>query len=146
MNNHDEAKNNALIALNIRQSIYDFNHPDLAEPLILLARIALVENKFEEAERYSIDALNIYQNTFPENHWLVADAEGQLGLCRALSGDYAEAEPVVLASYETIQTHRGVKGRRTRDSLERVIRFYELWDRPEQASAHRARLEAINER
>jgi serine/threonine protein kinase/tetratricopeptide (TPR) repeat protein len=75
----------------------------------------------------------------PERHWMTADAESRLGGCLSAQARYAEAEPLLLASYQTLQRARGAPPRRRAEAWEQLVHLYEAWQKPEQVAAWRAR-------
>lgn len=66
-------------------------------------------------------------------------AQGVLGACLTRLGRYDEAEPLMLGSYEQLQSQRGDADPYTRDALNNLIRFYERWGKPDRAAHFRAR-------
>ncbi|MEM7357283.1 MAG: hypothetical protein AAF657_41090, partial [Acidobacteriota bacterium] len=59
------------------------------------------------------------------------------GACLVRLGRFAEAEPLLLASFEALDGQRGPKGYRQM-ARARVVELYERWDQPQAAAAYRA--------
>ncbi|QDV39520.1 hypothetical protein [Tautonia plasticadhaerens] len=89
------------------------------------------------------ECLAIRTKATPDD-WTRYDATGLLGGSLLGQGQYGEAEPMVVRGY------RGMKEResqitvpdryRLRESAMRVIRLYEAWDKPKDATEWKARL------
>ena len=60
---------------------------------------------------------------------------------------YADAEPLLLRGYEGVKRREATipepfRKRRLSESLERLVRLYEAWDKPDEAARWRKALEA----
>ena len=87
--------------------------------------------------------LRIREKATPDD-WRRYDAMSLVGGMLLGQNDYAAAEPLIVPGYE------GMKARelriampdrpRLREAAERVIRFYEQWNKPDQATSWKARL------
>lgn len=64
-----------------------------------------------------------------------------LGEALAGQGRYAEAEPLLVEGYEKMAPPKSAVSRK-REALERVIKLYETWGKPEEAARYRALLAA----
>jgi tetratricopeptide (TPR) repeat protein len=117
--------------------------PLLADDLVQLARNLLGQSRWSESEPLLREALAICERALP-NDWVRYDVMSLLGGALLGQGRYAEAEPLIVAGYE------GMKAREARimvwdradlrAAAERVIRLYEEWNQPEQATAWKAKL------
>ena len=96
--------------------------------------------RFGEAAELLRGCLATRQKSLPEGHWLIADTVSQLGGAVAGGGKFAEAEPLLLDGYAGMADNRRVLPDRKRQAIERIIRLYEAWDKPDQASEWRQRL------
>jgi hypothetical protein len=112
----------------------------LADDLAALARNLLNQRRWSEAEPLSRESSAIRTH----NDWLRFDAMSLLGGALLGQGRYAEAEPLVVAGYEKMKARESriaVPERfRMREAAERVIRLYEEWNKPEQATAWKAKV------
>ena len=61
----------------------------------------------------------------------MAVARSTLGLCLTEAGRYAEAEPLLTESYETLRATHGADDDRVETARERVVQLYDAWGRPE---------------
>jgi tetratricopeptide (TPR) repeat protein len=103
-----------------------------------------LQHRDGEAEAYIREALAFYQKEFPQMprtfYW-----ESVLGAVLLGQQRYAEAEPHLLQGYEGIQrqgaTHHS-EPLELIEAAERVVRYYEATNQPEQARAWREKLKA----
>lgn len=100
------------------------------------------QRRFAEAERYAREAQENIARSLGTEHWRHAGAGRTLGVSLAGQRRFAEAETVLLASYEALRTSRGDANRTTRLALARVVELYEAWGRRETAATYRERLGA----
>ena len=99
------------------------------------------EGRFGEAAEVLRGCLAMRQRELPAGHWLIADTNSQLGGAVAEEGNFTEAEPLLLEGYAMLKEHpRAPKDRRLR-AIQRIVRLYESWHKPDQASEWRRRLE-----
>jgi hypothetical protein len=74
---------------------------------------------------------------------MLEDSESRpptLGECLTIEKHYNEAEPLLLASYESSKSSQGASNPRTQIALQRLITLYENWGRLDAADAYRAKL------
>jgi serine/threonine protein kinase/tetratricopeptide (TPR) repeat protein len=112
-------------------------HPTISHALNGLARVLLERGEPREALDLSRRALSIRRDAFPSQHWRIAESEGCVGACLTALGRFAEAEPLLLASYRALDARFGTDDRRLRLAASRVARLYEAWGRPQQAARYR---------
>ena len=76
----------------------------------------------------------------PAGHWYEALVRSWLG--EALLGlrRFAEAESELRAAYEDLRQALGDLNPRTQKTIQRLVRLYEAWDKPDDADTFRARL------
>jgi hypothetical protein len=116
--------------------------PDiLARDLASLGGQLLEQSRWSEAEPLSRDCLTIRANTTPDD-WVRYNAMSLLGEALAGQGRLAGAEPLLVQGYDGMkacETRIPVPNRlRLREAAERVVRLYEDWNKPEQATAWKA--------
>ncbi|MBU0617636.1 MAG: serine/threonine-protein kinase, partial [Planctomycetes bacterium] len=119
--------------------------PSLGASLVLRSEALMTEGRFEEAAAQLRGCLATRQKALPEGHWLIADTTSQLGGAVAGARKFAEAESLLLDGYAGMQDNRQVPPEYKRRAIQRIIRLYESWDKPDQASAWRRRLGAVAE-
>ena len=67
---------------------------------------------------------------------MVASSNGALGESLRLQKRYAEAEPVLLESYNTLKSTAGEQWPRTKEVRQSLRALYEDWHKPEKAVAY----------
>lgn len=72
---------------------------------------------------------------------LMHNVESVLGSCLAGMGQYDEAEPLLLESYEILRNDATAPNIRVRQSLQRIVEFYEATNKPDLAAQWRSKLE-----
>jgi hypothetical protein len=72
-----------------------------------------------------------------ESRWTYHWVSGLLGACLAGLGNFEEAEPLLLESYEQMDPPEALRMHK-RDALERIVSLYEAWGREDRAAEWRA--------
>ncbi len=135
----DEAAELYQDVLAIRRSAANPNPADIAASATLLGSVLTQAGRPADAEPLLREALETRTNLLPPDHWLLANTRSLLGACLIAQTRYDEAEPLVVAGYEQMNPPPAAS-KRKREALERVIRLYTAWDKPDQASEYRAKL------
>jgi hypothetical protein len=99
------------------------------------------EGRFGEAAELLRGCLAMRQRELPVGHWLIAETNSQLGGAIAEEGRFTEAEPLLLEGYATMKEHPWAPTDRKLRAIRRIVRLYESWDKPDQTSEWRRRLE-----
>jgi tetratricopeptide (TPR) repeat protein len=117
--------------------------PLLADDLAGLGRNLLNQERWSEAERLLREGLEIRGTASPDD-WRRFAAMSLLGGALWGQGRHAETEPLIVQGYE------GMKAREPRipatsrfllrEGAVRVVRLYEAWGKPEEATAWKAKL------
>jgi hypothetical protein len=99
--------------------------------------------KFQEAEPHARECLNIRAKIMTD-HWLRYNAMSLLGGALGGQGKHEEAEPLLLAGYRGMHQRRdkipGLGRIRLNQAMQRIVRLYETWDKPELAAEWKQRL------
>ena len=100
--------------------------------------IALVkQQKWGEAESVLKPCLALREKGQPDN-WTTFNTRSLLGDCLLAQARYAEAEPLIIAGYEGMNTREAKIPALSRPYLDeaagRVVRLYEAWGKPEKAA------------
>jgi serine/threonine protein kinase len=111
-----------------------------ATALMVQGLIYSQTSRIDEAEKLLREAVRIRAANMPETHFLRATANGALGEFLTAQKRFPEAEPFLVASYESLKKSQAENSPRTRLALQRLVRFCEAWDKPEQAASYRALL------
>jgi hypothetical protein len=103
----------------------------------------LEQAQCSQAEPLLREALAIRVQATPDD-WRRYEAMSLLGGSLVGQGRYTEAEPLVVDGHEGLKARAAripaPEGFRLREAAERVIRLYEEWNQPEQATAWKAKL------
>ncbi|MEP0547361.1 MAG: serine/threonine-protein kinase [Rhodothermales bacterium] len=105
-----------------------------------LGRLFHLRGEPEAAEAAYREGLAVLRGALPAGHQTIAHNEGRFGLLLLEQGRFAEAEPLLLASFEGIGTARGADHPDTREAARRLIELYEAAGRPDDADRYRAEL------
>jgi eukaryotic-like serine/threonine-protein kinase len=115
----------------------------LAADLAALGRNLLNQQRWAEAEPLLREALAILQKAAADD-WSRYDAMSLLGGALLGQGRLAEAEPLVVPGYEGMKAREARIAAPSRFSVraaaERVVRLYEAWNKPGQATQWKAKL------
>jgi hypothetical protein len=115
----------------------------LAHDLSQLGRNLLKPARGSQAESLLNACLTIREKATPDD-WSRYDALSPLGESLLVQDRYVESESLIVAGYEGMKAHEDripVPDRfRLREAAERVVRLYEEWNKPEQATARKAKL------
>jgi serine/threonine protein kinase/Flp pilus assembly protein TadD len=161
---HGTGHSDTLITQNrLAQTLLAEQQPDRAEPLlrealrlyrqapspdayqtsttlVLLGQALVARDQAAEAEPHLQEALAIRRRILGAGDIMTANVESILGDCLRAQGRYAEAEPLLLHGYEVLAKSEEFPPR-WRDAVDRLIRLYEAWPKPEQAATWRSRRE-----
>jgi eukaryotic-like serine/threonine-protein kinase len=127
-------------SLQMRRKLLPKGHFHIAHSLVGLGRLLTERGEARNAEPLLHEAVENYRNALPAGHWLTADAESVLGGCLVALKRYEEAEPLLTKSYPILKASRGERAARTRQALDRLIRFYQAWGKPDKVAQYRALL------
>jgi hypothetical protein len=117
--------------------------PALATDLAMLGLDLMGQAKWPEAEPILRECLAMREKVAAES-WQRFNTMSQLGGALAGQGRFAEAEPLVVRGYEGMAARRATispagKPRLSEAEL-RLVRMYEAWGKPEDATRWKARL------
>jgi eukaryotic-like serine/threonine-protein kinase len=94
------------------------------------------------AEPYLREALRAHSRQLPDTSLSVAETKAALGECLMEQKRYAEAEGWLLQSYESLKASQVAQSPRLKTALNRLVRLYDTWRKPELAAPYRAALSA----
>jgi serine/threonine protein kinase len=127
-------------ALRIYRESFGPYYDNYPTALIINGLILAKTGQPEEGETILREAVKIRTDLLPKGHYWVALANSALGECLTIEKRYNEAEPLLLASYESLKSSQGASNPRTQIALQRLITLYEKWGRLDAASAYRDKL------
>lgn len=90
-----------------------------------------------EGEPFLREALAVREKVAAKGDFIVAHTSSMLGECLTAQKRFAEAEPLLLTSYDDLKAKLGDQHRRTVDARQRLAKLYEDWNKPEQAAPFR---------
>lgn len=132
-------------ALAIWRKTLPEGHSDIGNVTAGLGLVLSARGAFDEAEPLLRESLTIRNATLPEGHWQRFGSMSALGAALAGQGRFAEAEPLLIRGYEGLRDQPQVAQKRKQQALQRIIEFYEYWNRSELASRWRAELTSPNQ-
>src|SRR5713226_2044687 len=124
-------------ALEIQQRTLPKESPYFAAAWTVLGKTLTQTGRAVEAERYLRDALALRTRTVKNGHWSIATTEGALGECLAAQRHNAEAEAMLIESYNSLKASQGEQNPRTVEARHRLVKFYEAWAKPAEAARYR---------
>jgi serine/threonine protein kinase len=95
------------------------------------------EGKAAEGETYLREALAIRKKVLPPDDSMIPSAASGLGECLTAQKRYAEAEPLLTDSYNELKSKLGEQNKRTVEARQRLVKLYELWEKPDLAARYR---------
>ena len=113
---------------------------NFATALMVQGMIYSETNKIDEAEKLLREAVRIRSENMPETHFLRATANGALGEFLTGQKRFAEAEPFLLSSYESLNKSQAANSPRALRARQRLANLYAAWNKPDQALRYRAML------
>jgi eukaryotic-like serine/threonine-protein kinase len=130
-------------ALARRRKAVKPDSPLLAADLDGLGRNLLNQERWSEAETVLREGLAIREKATPDD-WQRFAAMSLLGGALLSQGRHAEAEPLIVQGYQGMKAgeSRIKVPERTllREAAERAVRLYQEWNKPDQASAWKAKV------
>jgi serine/threonine protein kinase/tetratricopeptide (TPR) repeat protein len=126
-------------AVSIAEETLGKDHFSRGVMLRNLASVLIMEGKASEGEARAREALAIFRAKTPDS-WRVADAESVLGGCLAAQRRFAEAEPLLTASYPILAKDPGDGAKHAPEALKRIVDLYTAWGKPEKAAEYQGRL------
>jgi tetratricopeptide (TPR) repeat protein len=108
-------------------------------PTVLIFKGLILDKtgKSTEGERILRDAVKLRTDSLPKEHFWVAVAKGALGECLMTQKRFAEAEPLLVETYVSLNSHLGKADPRTTEASRRLVTLYDLWGKPMQAAQYR---------
>ncbi|MCJ7691709.1 MAG: tetratricopeptide repeat protein, partial [Clostridiaceae bacterium] len=85
-------------------------------------------------------AIEIQQKRLPDKHWRTALTKSGLGDCLTALERFQEAESLLLESYPLLKEKRGENDKFTLKALDRTIRLYKAWDKPNKVAEYKSLL------
>jgi eukaryotic-like serine/threonine-protein kinase len=126
--------------LDLYRQNFGTHYDNYPTALIIQGLILSKTGKVEEGEATLREAVRLRTNSLLRGHFWVALANDALGECLTIQGRYAEAELLLLQSYESLTSSQGTNNPRTRLALQRLVSLYEVWGKFDTAKTYRNKL------
>jgi eukaryotic-like serine/threonine-protein kinase len=136
-NKFAEAQSKVDETLKIYLESFGVHYDNYPTALITKGLILNKTGKSKEGEIILREALKLRTDSLPKEHFWVAVANGALGECLTTQKSFSEAEPLLVQSYEVLNSRLGKRDPRTSEALRRLIDLYESWGKPAQAIQYR---------
>ncbi len=114
-----------------------FDHESNALARLNMALLLLKKGEHKLAEPFARDAVGIQTKKLPAGSWRIAVSQSVLGDSLAGQKQFEAAEKLLTESYRAIEKSLKPDDKRRKESLARVIKMYEAWERPERAAEYR---------
>ena len=135
--NYAKAEAEDRTALDLLRKYLRPEHPVAASTEATLGLILTREGKAAEGEPYLREALAIRKKILPLGDFMIPYAASALGECLTVQKRYPEAEPILTDSYNELKSKLGDQNRRTVEARQRLVKLYELWEKPDLAARYR---------
>jgi len=134
---HSEAEVRIDETLKIYRAATSQQFINYATALMVQGLIYSQTSRTDEAEKLLREAVRIRAENMPETHFLRATANGALGEFLTAQKRFPEAEPFLLASYESLKKSQAANSPRASRARQRLANLYEAWNKPDQAAPYR---------
>jgi eukaryotic-like serine/threonine-protein kinase len=121
----DEAQKKNDEALKIYLETFGPKYDNYPTALITKGLIFYKLGRSSEGEAILRDAMKLRSESLPKDHFWVALAKDALGECLTSEGRFAEAEPLLTESYETLERRLGPRDPRTREAAQRLTLLHD---------------------
>jgi tetratricopeptide (TPR) repeat protein len=126
-------------ALAMRERILPGDHPDLSMSRMMLANHLVETGRPEEGCPLGANSVAVLSDAYGDTHWRVAVARGLEGACLQVGGRQEDSEALLLASLAGLDSE-GANNAARRQTLRRLVKLYEDWNRPAEAARYRQQL------
>ena len=99
------------------------------------------QKRYTESEPILRESLETGGTVLGADHWRVAEARSLLGESLAGQEQFNEAEPLLLEGYTGLESSLpgGWRSQKLPPAIERLIKLYDAWGKPDQAAEWRAK-------
>jgi len=146
MEDHGEAERYLDYAIEITSEVFrNRPHPRIAKVRLDKGCYLNRQRRYDEAKELLRMALDIFKNTTPKHYNCFVTASA-LGMTRAGQGRFEEAEKLLLDAHEGLERiHCAYYADEGPAAVERLVKLYELWKRPDQAEQWQTKLARLQE-
>ncbi len=111
--------------------------------LVGFAGVLLQMEKYAEAEPLLREVLTIREEMLPHDFWRF-NVRSVLGGALAGQRKFEEAEPLLIEGYKGLKASPETPTAKACAALERLVKLYEAWDKPDEAAKWRAKVEEFD--
>ena len=138
-----EAEQRAREAVALRKKVQGERAQWVALSLDALVEALSLQNKTPEAEEFARESLGIIEATEPDS-WQRFNSASVLGGILLTQGKLSDAEPLLISGHNGLKQREAELGfndrPRLRASVERLVKFYEAANRPDEAAKWKQKL------
>jgi hypothetical protein len=142
----DEAEMLGRQTLDLQRRVLGPEHPKTLSTTNNLARLYVKRGRYGEAERLS--RATLAGQALKAGMWERSVLESILGASLAGQKSYAEAEPLLLSSYQTMRQQEPTTSAPDREELQQagkwLVKLYQDWGKQEKAAEWREKLRATD--
>ena len=124
------------------REVYGAGNPQTLMMMNNLGLLLIQLDKLDEAEELLRMTVELADKAAPPGHWFRDAARLSYGECLLAQGRFEQAEPVLLGCHQRLSESMGSQHFRTRGAVDKLVKLYEAWDKPDQAAEWRAKLPA----
>lgn len=121
-----------------RRRVLGANNPKTSAAMHSLGMVLFDRGSYREAEQLFAEALHGLSPDVPGDDRLIHELVSRRGACLTELRQYAEAEPPLQSSYDALAATYGRESKPAQDALRRLIRLYEMWNKPDKLAQYRA--------
>jgi len=137
---YEEAEPLYVEAFELRRQVLGEDHPYTIDSLRGLGLLRAEQGRYEEAEELLTESLERRRRVQGREHKRTIQNMVQLGWVYTKQQRYNEAEALLLDAFELSDRVLGPLNRDTIRSIDKIIKLYEAWNKPEKAKQWRAKL------
>jgi len=132
--------------LDIQLETLDPEHPRIAVNRIDLAELLIISGRLDEALEQAQLGEESLETSLGRDHWRSALARQVLGAAMHAKGSYADAEKLLVESYQRLNDDDSVAPQDLTKALHRLISLYQDWGKQATADKYRAILKRASQR
>ncbi len=135
-NKYPDAENKIIETLQIYRAGTSTGYINYPTALMVQGLIYSRTNRIEEAEKLLREAIRIRGEHMPETHFTRAMEDGALGEFLTSQKRFAEAEPILLKSFESLNASQAPGSPSIQTATRRLRELYATWGKPEMAAVY----------
>lgn len=113
------------------------NSPNLAFALANIGKANALRERYDLAIPAYRQAVDVFEARLPD-HWVLGDAKWRLGRCLVMTGQYQEAEELIVSGVKVVEDQWGADHERTKEARAAALLLYETWAQPDKAAEYKS--------